>query len=133
MEGCFMFQWRGFIFKWRGGCPMGGHQFWWWGFSKKIIRWGVGGPPQAPPPHHYGKTWLSDLTFSLFRSLFSFCTDVLHLWWLLKVKKRIKKALYKQSNSFYYFLIFCFKGLNFKTQFKIEFWPLLNGVQLGLE
>ena len=133
MEGCFMFQWRGFIFKWRGGVPHGGASVLVVGVFEKNHKMGGGCPPHAPPPHHYGKTWLSDLTFSLFRSLFSFCTDVLHLWWLLKVKKRIKKALYKQSNSFYYFLIFCFKGLNFKTQFKIEFWPLLNGVQLGLE
>ena len=35
-------------------------------------------------------------------------------------------------NSFYYFFIFWFKGLSFKTQFRIEFWPPLNGDQLVL-
>ena len=29
-------------------------------------------------------------------------------------------------NSFYYLFIFWFKGLSFKTYFKIEFWPLVN-------
>ena len=41
------------------GCPMGWHQFWWGGVSKKFVRWGAcphapHGPPTmgnpAPPP-----------------------------------------------------------------------------------
>ena len=50
----------------------------------------------------------------------------------LKVKKRIKKTPWSW-NSFYYFFIFCFKGLSFKTKSKIEFWPPVNGDQLVLE
>ena len=50
MEGCFMFQWGGgdcfsdggalFL---SGGAPYG-HQFWWEGGLKKIVRWGRGAP-----------------------------------------------------------------------------------------
>ena len=36
---------------------------------------------------------------------FSFCTYFLHCWWLLKVKKRINKALSKQSKQF---LLLCY-------------------------
>ena len=36
-------------------------------------------------------------------------------------------------NSFHDFFLFWFKGLCFKTQFKIEFWPSVNRGQLGLE
>ena len=41
------------------------------------------------------------------------CTDILHRWWLLKVKKRINKALFLRLNlnSLYYFFIFWFKRL----------------------
>ena len=62
---------------------------------------------------------------------FSFCTDFFNYWWLCKVKKkRINKAVSKQS---YYFFIFWFQVLNFKTQFKIEFWPPVNWHQLVLQ
>ena len=50
MEGCFMFQWGGVVFQ-MGGCPMGGHRFWWGGFEKKSLEGGA--PPSMPPP--YGK------------------------------------------------------------------------------
>ena len=36
-------------------------------------------------------------------------------------KKRINKALSPNSLNSYYFFIFSFKGLSFKTPFKIEF------------
>ena len=50
---------------------------------------------------------------------FSICTDFLHSWWLLKEKKYIKLSPIIQ-NSYYFFMLW-FKGLSFKTQFKIEF------------
>ena len=62
-----------------------------------------------------------------------FCTDVLHRWWLLKEKQEQIRLSPCSLNSFYYFFIFRFKGLSFKAQFKIEFWPPVNGGQLVLE
>ena len=56
-----------------------------------------------------------------FRSLdcnFSFCKNVLLI--TPKDKKRIKRALSKQSKQVLFF-IFWSKGLSFKTQFKIKF------------
>ena len=51
-----------------------------------------------------------------------------------KGKKRINKALSPSNlNNFYYFFIFKFKRLSFKTQFKTEFLPPVNGGQLVLE
>ena len=48
MEGCFMFQWGGFIFKWAGGgTPMGGIGFGGRNFKKKSS---YGGAPLLRPP-----------------------------------------------------------------------------------
>ena len=44
--------------------------------------------------------------FSSLHCNISFFTDFLHHWWLLKVKKRINKALSKHSKQF--LLLFCF-------------------------
>ena len=59
----------------------------------------------------------------LFRSLFSFYVDFLQHWWLLEVKTFL----------LYYFFTFWFKGLIFKTQLTIKFWPPENRGQLVLE
>ena len=50
----------------------------------------------------------------------------------IKLKKIIRLSPCS-LNSCYSFFIFWFIGLSFKTQFKIEFWPLVNGGQLELE
>ena len=55
----------------------------------------------------------TNVSFSGFCAVFFLCTDTLHRWWLLKVKKRINKALFLRLNlnSLYYFFIFWFKRL----------------------
>ena len=69
MEGCFMFQWGGVVFQ-MGGCPMGGHRFWWGDFEKKSLEGGA--PPSMPPP-----LWetlppqLGDFPLTLFKMLVS--------------------------------------------------------------
>ena len=71
-------------------------------------------------------------TFPSMGCNFSFCMDFLHSSWLLNVEKRINKALSMQSEQF--LLLFSFFGWSsFKTQVKIEFWPLVNGGQLVVE
>ena len=62
-----------------------------------------------------------------------FYTDFLHRSWLLKVKNKQIRFSPRRLNSFYYFFIFWFRRLSFKTQFKIEFWPPVNAGQLVLE
>ena len=47
----------------------------------------------------------SDLTFFFFMSFYSFCTDFLNHWWLLKVKKN-KQVSPSSLNNFYCFFIF---------------------------
>ena len=47
MEKCFMFQW-GFCFSDGGGIGFSGEGA---GFSKKIVKWGLGGTPLMPLPH----------------------------------------------------------------------------------
>ena len=63
-------------------------------FDKRLsltaIDWGLGAAVGHSSPLVFKKpfhTSLDDLIFSFFRSLFSFCTDPLYHWWLLKVKK----------------------------------------------
>ena len=48
MEGCFMFQWGGFIFKWAGGGRPWGASVLVGGISKKNRHMG-GRPSYAPP------------------------------------------------------------------------------------
>ena len=50
-------------------------------------------------------------------------------------KKRITKALSKQSKQFLllFYFVFWFQGLSFKTQFEIEFRSTINAGQLVLE
>ena len=58
--------------------------------SLTAIDWGLGAAVGHSSPLVFKKpfhTSLDDLIFSFFRSLFSFCTDPLYHWWLLKVKK----------------------------------------------
>ena len=50
-----------------------------------------------------------------------------------KGKKEYIRLSLSSLNSFDYFFAFWFKGLSFKTQFKIEFRPPVNGDQLVLE
>ena len=68
----------------------------------------------------YGRKrhWLTNKFRSL-DSNFSFCMDFLHRWWLLKVKKR--RLFLSSLNSLYYFFIFWFKGLSFKTHLRWNF------------
>ena len=77
------------------------------------------------------KRGLSRTRFVLWTVIFLFFTGFLLCWWLLKVKKESVSP--NSLNSFNYFFIFWFKGLSFKTQFKIEFWPPVNGGPLVLE
>ena len=57
MEGCFMFQWRGGVFRWGegfifnvgGGCPMVGASVLVGGFSEKNRK--MGDAPMPPTPH----------------------------------------------------------------------------------
>ena len=66
-----------------------------------------------------------DLFFFLHRHFISFMTP--------KSKKEQIRLFPSSLNSFYYFFTFWFKGLSFKTQFKIKFWPPVNGGQSVLE
>ena len=59
-----------------------------------------------------------NLMFS-FLGLFSFCTERLHRWWLLKVKTKKIRLSPSHLNSFSYFFLFWFKRLSAKSQFKI--------------
>ena len=77
------------------------------------------------------KRGLSRTRFVLWTVIFLFFTGFLLCWWLLKVKKESVSP--NSLNSFNYFFIFWFKGLSFKTQFKIEFWPPVNGGPLVFE
>ena len=69
-------------------------------------------------------------TFSSLDCNFSFCTYFLQFWWLLNVKKPHIRFSPSSLNSFIAFLFTRFKGLSFKIQFKIEFWPPVDRGQL---
>ena len=72
-------------------------------------------------------------TFSSLDCNFSFCPYFLQLWWLLNIKKEQIRFPPSSLNSFITFLFIWFKGLSFKTQFNIEFWPPVDRVQLMVE
>ena len=61
-----------------------------------------------------------DLIFSFFSSLIFFLYGLFTQLMTLKGKKEYIRLSPSNLNSFYYFFVFWFKGLSFKTQFKIE-------------
>ena len=63
---------------------------------------------------------------------FSFSTDFLHYWWLLKVKKNKRNSPSSLNSFYYFFFLFAYEGLSFKTKFEVEFWPLGKESQLVL-